>query len=153
MQSAANPQQAARPAGGPAGSTQEHEAAAGSSGAPELERSSVGSGWTSARRVVAAVRASHRFYTLRDLIAADCFVDSRRLTFRKALGEGSFAKVQLAELRPTAGLPAEATACGDDAWATSLVAVKRLRQELVGDSKHAELFVQEVMLLRKLRHR
>jgi hypothetical protein len=157
-ESAATPSQAVGPAGGPAGSTQEDDAAAKRGGTPDLEMSSGSSGWASARRVVAAVRASHRFHTLRDLISADCFIDSQRLTFREALGEGAFAEVQLAELRPSGGLPAAPVAGGDTCTAASLgpprlVAVKRLRQELVGDSKHAELFVREVTLLRKLRHR
>jgi hypothetical protein len=158
------PQEPVGPAGGPAGSTQENEAAAeaaaksGGTADPEQERSSGTAGWASARRVVAAVRASHRFHTLRHVVSADCFVDSQRLTFREALGEGAYAEVQLAELRPSAGLPAAPVAGGDTGTAANhgpprLVAVKRLRQELVGDSKQAELFAREVALLRKLRHR
>ena len=81
----------------------------------------------------------------------DAFIDPGRLVFLKRLGEGAFAEVQLAELRPAEG--SSGASGGGAAAGARQVAVKTLRQELLADPAQIELFVREVELLRKLRNR
>lgn len=118
------------------------------------------SNWSGAKSVLAAVKAANRFQTLRDLIGTDAYIEPSRLELVKALGEGAFAKVQLACL-----LPAEDAGSGMNGGSGSgkngggaqqpgrQVAVKTLRQELLEDPDQVQLFVKEVALLRKLRSR
>jgi hypothetical protein len=94
--------------------------------------------------VLHGVKAAPKFQTLRDLIGGDSYIDPARLKLGRALGEGAFAKVQLAEL-----LPADGSSGGKPRQ----VAVKALRQELLQDPEQVQLFGKEVALLRKLRHR
>ncbi|PRW56224.1 Dual specificity kinase shkE [Chlorella sorokiniana] len=117
------------------------------------------SNWAGAKSVLTAVKATGRFQTLRDLIGTDAYIEPSRLELVKALGEGAFAKVQLARL-----LPAEGAASGTDGSGGGKggsgarqpgrqVAVKTLRHELLEDPGQVQLFVKEVALLRKLRNR
>ncbi|EFN58559.1 hypothetical protein CHLNCDRAFT_50349 [Chlorella variabilis] len=124
------------------------------------------SAWGSAKTVLVGVKAAGRFQTLRDLIGDDAYIEESRLKMMKALGEGAFAKVQQAELMPAAASAASAAAGGGGGGGGSdmlarqsidgrprIVAVKILRQELLVDPEQVQLFLKEVSLLRKLRHR
>lgn len=110
------------------------------------------SAWGSAKTVLVGVKAAGRFQTLRDLIGDDAYIEESRLKMMKALGEGAFAKVQQAGGGGGGG--------GSDMLARQsidgrprIVAVKILRQELLVDPEQVQLFLKEVSLLRKLRHR
>lgn len=119
------------------------------------------SGWNSARNVLTVVKTTNKFTTLRDLIGTDAYIEPARLRVGKALGEGAFAKVARAELWPEGETPRTSTggaAGGGNGGSTAgrgpqVVAVKTLRQELLTDPAQVELFVKEVSLMRKLKHR
>lgn len=99
----------------------------GAAAASDLARPSQ---WKNARGVLTAVRAAGRFATLRDLIGTDAYIEPGRLKLLKALGEGAFAHVQHAQLRP------EGASEKDDSRLRD-VAVKTLRQELLQDPDQA----------------
>ena len=86
-------------------------------------------------------------------MSSDAYIQPSRLARKRELGEGAFAKVYLALLKPSAadgGGGAKAAVLGG---AGREVAVKALRQELLRDPEQVQMFVSEVALLRKLRHR
>ena len=110
-------------------------------------------GWRAARNVLLATKVAGQFHTLRDLMSSDAYIQPSRLARKRELGEGAFAKVYLALLKPSAadgGGGAKAAVLGG---AGREVAVKALRQELLRDPEQVQMFVSEVALLRKLRHR
>ncbi|PSC71652.1 Dual specificity kinase shkE isoform B [Micractinium conductrix] len=109
-------------------------------------------GWKSARNVLTAVSTTAKFATLRDLVGTDSFIDPPRLRMVKHLGEGAFAKVQLAELYPEGETPTAGQG-SKEVRGVREVAVKTLRRELLEDAEQVQLFVKEVQLMRKLRHR
>lgn len=79
-------------------------------------------------------------------LSKEARIEPARLRLSGPLGEGAYASVRRAELRAGASLP------GGEAD-TRQVAVKFLHQQLLEDAEQVQLFVQEVELLRTLRHR
>jgi hypothetical protein len=103
--------------------------------------------WQGAGRAVCnAVRLSQRLTTLRDQLGDSAFVEWQQLDTLKHLGQGSFAEVSACRFRPSK----------DDPWQLAVprvVARKQSRTELLGDPAEVATFVDEVKLLRKLKHK
>ena len=120
-----------------------------------------GRGWRAARGILRAARVASHFHTLRDLMSSDAYIQPSRLVRRRQLGQGSSAKVHLALLTPEAAVVVSGDDDDDDIKTAKLapggagreVAVKALRRELLRDPEQVQMFVSEVALLRKLRHR
>lgn len=102
-----------------------------SKGSGELDK-----GWRKAKAVLALVKASQGFATLRDMISEDAMIDSSRLALSSALGEGAFAHVALGTLD-----------------GKRQVAIKSLKPELLNSPEEVTLFLAENEVLRKVKHR
>jgi serine/threonine protein kinase len=85
--------------------------------------------------------ARKSFSALRDLVPKDGYVAAERLRVLKVLGEGAFARVELAEL------------AGFASRGALKVALKTLKPEILDDDVELENFAQEVQLFQKLQHR
>ena len=129
-----------------------------SAGRPELARKSSGAAAVAARAGAAVRAASSAFLELRtSLTCNEAYIEPSRLKMIRAIGEGAFASMRHAELRPASGSPMAAAAGsggrGRVRTAPRQVAVKTLRKELLGDLEQVQLFAKEVSMLRKQRHR
>jgi hypothetical protein len=129
-----------------------------SEGPPELARKSSGAATVAARAGAAIRAASSAFLELRNsLTCNEAYIEPSRLKMIRALGEGAFASMRHAELRPASGQLLAVAAAGRSSGrvhtAPRQVAVKTLRKELLGDPEQVQLFAKEVSMLRKQRHR
>mmetsp|Transcript_13051 Transcript_13051/g.37913 ORF Transcript_13051/g.37913 Transcript_13051/m.37913 type:complete len:497 (-) Transcript_13051:1501-2991(-) len=96
--------------------------------------------WRAAgKKVSAATALSNAFSTLRDQHQINSIATSELKTIRR-LGEGAFAVVDECEYQPLAGGPMQ------------VVAVKRLKPEILGNTEDVQCFLAEVALMRKLKH-
>eukprot|EP00883_Tetradesmus_obliquus_P000915 jgi/Sobl393_1/10984/SZX65083.1 len=109
--------------------------------APAAAQADAQGNWNKASKaVMPRVEMSLSFKTLRDMCGQEAVIDPSCLTSIKVLGEGAFAKVELAWYQP----PGSASRVQ--------VAVKRLKPELY-NAADLQLFAKEVALMRKLSHR
>jgi hypothetical protein len=103
--------------------------------------------WQGAGKAVSSgIRLSQQLTTLRDQLGGSAFVDWQQLKTLRHLGQGSFAEVGLCSFQPSKSGALEPAI-------PEVVAVKQIRTELLGDSAEVATFVEEVKLLRKLKHK
>lgn len=100
---------------------------------------SAGENWDVVRsQVLPSVKFSMCFKTLRDMTDERC-IDTKRLQSIKTIGVGAFASIEKANLVTNDGQK-------------MLVAVKKLKIDVMDDELDREQLIQEISLLRKLRH-
>jgi serine/threonine protein kinase len=93
-------------------------------------------------KIMAANRTSSQFKTLRDQFGVNEIMMSELKTL-KVIGEGAFATVEKCLYTPSE-------------WGgqqTKIVAVKKLKPEIVSNEPDLKSFMDEVALMRKLKHK
>lgn len=104
-----------------------------------MQQRSAHDSWDTVRNKVSQqVKVSRCFATLRDMTDERC-IDPKQLAVIKTIGNGAFATID------------KATFLSSDGRKT-LVAVKRLKGNVLTDESEAQQLIGEICLLRKLRH-
>ena len=126
--------EASDPPDGPPSASLSSASAAGGGGG--------GGHWSTAANVFKGIQVAAKFDTLRDMVGPEAYVSQANLRNIRPLGRGAFAEVTLAALPPEGKEGEERR-----------VAVKTLHKNLLEDPDEVALFLKEVKLLRKLKHR